>query len=481
MAISIFDSVKLNAVAADGATEIFLIDANLRRIATGVGKLEKRVMPGLYKVRFRSGASQHDELVEVSGKEEQVRVNAPPILFKATAPIDATHTNHEYQSRLARRESQKSHLRMGVGGELFLFLRETSENESASDGHITIHSLNGKELASIRNGFVEPQARVKALNIELSPGTYSIRVTTGSLGSYEIFVTVCQGWQTQAFLVNEDFWNRGERIRSPSLRLASLLMSRQGQGFDPSREVTRFAELARQALIQGRNVISTEQMNHLLYGKFEDPMLGVIAGHLLLRRTRPNRNLLAILCNNLQNLLGTHPDVQSLLLNLKDSSFSRVETIKVPPSLRQSWEAIVKASRRRASLVPSNSYVAKVAEDIVTGGPWLIRRVEETASVVNRKHSTIADARRMAQSLLVESPDKLHEMRKLKEGDLNGLERSLLNSIVAFSQETIREDPISNVNVKRKPPNLLKIGSAPKYAAANAVMGLAKKLKQRNE
>jgi len=157
------------------------------------------------------------------------------------------------------------------------------------------------------------------------------------------------------------------------------MMSHEGNGFNPYCEAVRLSELARHALEQGRNIISTPLMNKLLDEKFEDPMLGIIAAHLILARRRPNWELLHIITRNLTKLLGQHPDVQALLVAMKERSKVKISTVECPPLLRKSWSCITKATHKRASLIPQGSIIARIANEIVLGGPWLIHRVTTEA------------------------------------------------------------------------------------------------------
>ena len=80
------DPGTLNIRAADEATEIFVIDSDFKRIKSAIGWLRLEVLPGFYKVRFRSGASQYDHLVEVKSGNT-VEVEGPAIEFYSAAPI----------------------------------------------------------------------------------------------------------------------------------------------------------------------------------------------------------------------------------------------------------------------------------------------------------------------------------------------------------------------------------------------------------
>lgn len=479
MAMSPSETGTLVMAAADDATEIFLMDASLHRLASGLGTLKKEVPLGVYKVRFRSGASQHDELVEVASRGSHVNVQAPLLMFRTAAPIDATLTTHEYQSDAASSTSNRVHVNAGSGGELFVFVREEDDSQAFTPTGLTIHSLGGKGLAQLEAGEWNQQGRWAALNVRLDPGTYCIRVVSGHLGAYEIFATVCQGWQTQVFQVMGDFWRERESIRAPSLRFASILMARQGQGFRPGSRTVRLAELARQALAQGRDVISSQLMNELLQGKFNDPMLGIIAAHLLRQRPRPDRELLSVVTGNLLNLFGEHPDVQALLVAGKGLAGRRIEAIERPPTLRLSWDHIVKASRRRASLVPPDSPVGRIADEVVTGGPWLIHRLRNGREIGRTDKPSIAEATRVVEKLAYLGVGRLREMARrtsVGEENLSGLERGVLGAAMSYAKGLQLKAEDEEKSRRSRARQMLGDLSAPSYSIANAVVSLANKM-----
>ena len=63
-------------------------------------------------------------------------------------------------------------------------------------------------------------------------------------------------------------------------------------GFDPYRDDLRVAELARKAVQRGRASLTPEQVNFLLAGKFQNPMLGILAAHLLILGNGAKKDLL---------------------------------------------------------------------------------------------------------------------------------------------------------------------------------------------
>ena len=419
--------------------------------------------------------------MRVPESDNTLVVQAPFLEFRAAAPIVNTRTTHEYQSDPAASESRKKHVIRGSGAQIYLCVREESEEEQWNACTVGIHGLDGELLANLDAGFVDERARIAALNVELDPGTYALRVSGGVLGAYEMYVTASEGWQTQVFFLFENFWTGDRRVRAPSLRRASLLMAHSGAGFDPFSPISRTAELARQALEQGRDVISGELLKKLLDEKFEDPILGIIGAHQLLKRRRRDVQLLHIVCKNLVGLLGTHPDVLSLRLALGETEESKIDCIQAPPSLRQSWEEITKATRRRAGLVPANSVVARIAANVVRGGPWLLR---EVPAIEDRTPAaaaaTIAGAVRTIDDLLARRFEQLGRLTEdSATAPLSGLERTVLGAAasIARSRRWIdRSEEQIDIDDRLASRSLLRDIDAPPYAIATAVMSLAEKL-----
>lgn len=476
------EAVNLLVEGPDAATEIFLIDAGLQRIEAGIGELRARVAPGLYKIRYRSGAQQEDTLVHIpAGKANHV-ISARPVLFRSAAPIANTETSHEYQAWPALDHSRRTHHAIGHGSHVFLFVREASEDEHLRVCDVAVYDLHGQRLAGIDVGFSDEKARVAAANVELDPGTYAVRVTNPTIGSYEMFVTASPGWQTQAFFTCEDFWKRGKRVRAPSIRQSSLLMASQHQGFDPSSELTRTSELARQALAQGRDVISDEILNQMLHGKFQDPLLGIIGAHLLLRRTQRATSTVRLVCQNLRMMLGEHPDVVAVELALDRGTRRTVEKITAPPTLRDSWKEITKATRRKASLVPPDGVVARIGQNIVRAGLWLTRRVPD-AEQLTSSTTTIAGAVRLAGQLISQNPETLVSVARDAQSTrnpLSSIEQAVLNATISAAEIRSRSkggEATEALVLDLANKALLSQIAAPTYVVASAVESLANRLK----
>lgn len=423
--------VPLTVYADSPATEIFVIDGDFRKVDQGLGKLETKLKPGFYKLRFRAAWSQREEMVEVSG--DPVVVHAPPVEFPAAAPIAGTSTVHEYHEGPAAQLSREVHRRVGRGSELFVFSRDLDPGDPAAAWQgVEILSMEGEAVAGLSDGKCDEKYAYAGLTMELDPGTYRLRVDTGGFGTYEMFVVTCPGWQTQVFGLAEEFVVRGETVRRMALRSASVLMSRLGMGFDPGSSRLRLAEQARMGLSAGRSVVSRGDLRSMIYGKYENPMLGIYGAHLMINTAhRVDHELLDTMKHNLLGLLGPHPDVLAFDLRRKSQAPPRGLTFPTPPMLRSSWDLIVHASRRRHSLVPAGSASDLLADGMLASEPWLLRRlpsaeVDRASLEKGRPPAGARLIKTLAEALTSEDAQKRLRMIASDAEAFTPLERSVL-------------------------------------------------------
>ena len=473
---SLSENITLDIDAADGGTEIFVVDSELKRIGSAIGCLKIGVQPGIYKIRFRSGSTQQDRLVEIVQGQKYCHVTGDKLPFQSAAPILATRTSHEYHSKPAARLSRQVMATFGFGARLFVFLREQDPKESDDfePSAVSLHDLKGDLIANLSDGVMDPKALYAGLNLELNPGNYRVRVDTSSLGSYEIFVVLVHNWQTQVFLTRERFYSEGQHVRFPSLRQATILMARSTRGFDPGWDDDRLTELARIGLNASRDVISREDMSLLLSEKFEDPMLGLYAAHLLLARRRPPRQLIKTVCGNLARLLGrNHPDLLALCLRYGPIAPGAARRNDRPPMLSRSWELVVSASRRRAGIVPAKSMAGRIASNVLPSETWLIHRVSK-GQPVKFEDTSLASARREVDALLKRGRDAIQaslEMARFGQLELSVLEHGVLE-VVANSLD---ENPQQAASRVRRAINKLK---APSFSLAQSIQSLVHKLEE---
>jgi hypothetical protein len=114
-------------------------------------------------------------------------------------------------------------------------------------------------------------------------------------------------------------------------RLANLAAGSVAIGREPvvHDQETRLAEIALDALTQHRAILS-DHLRMMLSGKFEQPLLGLIGAHLLIREGPPGDTFQTVV-GNLTKMLGPdHPDVIALTTKLDDVP----RPVSEPPMLR---------------------------------------------------------------------------------------------------------------------------------------------------
>ena len=214
-----------------------------------------------------------------------------------------------------------------------------------------------------------------ACNIEVAPGPYRLSLRKPSGERQELMVFAAAAWQTQIFLMQR---TTRAKARIADLPKAAIYMARQPDGFSPDDRQARQVELARLGLSHQRKVLSSDIVN-MLYQKFDNPMLGILAGHLALMShvagdegVREGPGLLRIVVQNLRDLLQPpHPDVEALALAaaMPTLPFSNA------PMLRRSWELVTRAAANRPEILPPSSPARKFTDSIWSEEPWLIRCV----------------------------------------------------------------------------------------------------------
>src|SRR4029453_10538173 len=116
-------------------------------------------------------------------------------------------------------------------------------------------------------------------------------------------------------------------------------MASSKQGFNAGSRDLQLTEIARLGLSGRRNAVAPEEQE-MLYGKFVNPMLGILGAHLVVLGESFQRNQLELIVNNLRTLVGTHPDVEILAASFLNGTARHVASFDVPPMLTNSWKLL---------------------------------------------------------------------------------------------------------------------------------------------
>jgi hypothetical protein len=140
---------------------------------------------------------------------------------------------------------------------------------------------------------------------------------------------------------------------------------------------------------------------------------------------------------NLQNLIGDHPDVVALDLFLDENrSVSQPHpTLAQPPLLRRSWEQIVRASAQRPDLIEPRSFPARIADRLWSSGVWL---TWQTPSDDEAETAPQPKGARSLDTAIFEisgaAQDRTTLAKAVEEAELTDLEESLLRYVHRLAQ-----------------------------------------------
>lgn len=377
---------NLTVKTGEAAAEIFIIDGQYNRIASGSGEEAIfRLATGLYAVKVRAGNECQEQPVAIF-KDETVIFK--PIRFSSPAPLEGTSKTHEYHIGNAEGHSHKIHCVIGKGSQVYVFVRDYTSKVKSPDIEtlkytpalgLSLRNTQGEVLVNFEetsNKEIsgDPWA---ACNVELNPGIFQLALETADGNVLEQTIVAAPGWQTQIFLLLRNYGLKNKDLRA-DLSGASIFMSPLGTGFksqnsdskNPMELNYRLTELASQALVNNRQRLSEKLTNEVLNGKFNNPMLGIYGAHLMMNNSEYDKDLLAVVIENLRSLFQMpHPDVEAIALKSKTGS---TYTFDVPPMLRNSWAYILEASVDQPQLVMENSLASQVAGSSWGEGLWLV-------------------------------------------------------------------------------------------------------------
>ena len=371
----------LDVDAANPAASIAVMDYQFNRIASGTGKLRLRDMAGVYKVRIEIGRNVSTIADEVVLIDRDTTVMTSPSQLASPAPIPgssfapASHTPSftEMSARLAPSVAGTR----GVGATrepaaVSVMTRYWMGAEPGGAGQRELpHPMQGLRLVRragtavadlIEDCALDDTAASDPLAIwesELKPGAYFLRQTLPGRRVCESCIVTSPGWVTQVAIRRRAPGDAGAAASVQAIGDAAVFMRRPGGMPDPEQDAT--LEAARMALAQGRDLFADGRgvdLQSLLLEKYDDPVAGIIGGHLLLRSlaSRPDQGLtrkLEQVVVNLRGMVGhDHPDVEALSLKCADKSLRRDQPFTDPPMLSHSWQLIAEASYAQPELAP---------------------------------------------------------------------------------------------------------------------------------
>jgi hypothetical protein len=344
---------------------IQLVGDGFRSVDWGTSILQSRLPFGLYQMRICIGRQIVEKVILLDAdwpKEDAAATGSTaemlPPLPKLTlaAPLPDTRATSELLQKTASAAQDQPDITAGAGAELMVMARGFSES---GDMHrdarpwegVAVVDASGKLVAELdaAGRHVNADRPLIACTFSLTPGFYALRYPLEDGTQIEqSLVLPPGGWRMEVYLLYR--LDATDAARRPRI---SLLMRRPGTPWGTDEDT--LLEEVRIALADERPVMN-KALTDLLLSKSENPLAGIIGGHLLVMEQKHGfRNRLDLLNSVIPHLRGLvgdeHPDVEALSLACPDSPLRATRPILGAPLFERSWRMIANASHANAALV----------------------------------------------------------------------------------------------------------------------------------
>lgn len=378
--------LRLEGLPADANLTVYNGWDQVVENVTGQSTVDLSFLPGLYTLRGELAGLIRETPIRLDRDLTLIHSETTPLVPEqfTAAPIEGTALSHEYYRYPSSEWSKKDtrpplDVSKAADASVFVFIRPrfSGDHPPGKDLAEELFLLNadGTVVSSFTSSEIQSDTGHGWLALSaLAPaGFYSLEYR--GTPSRAMAIYLFPGWQTQIFILHH---------QRPIIEGMRIFLARVGQGFNPLREdSTAATDLALDFLQNGITRVPQSMMNQLLSGKFENPMLGLAGGYVLLRQPSPDVNLLNIVTMNLESLLGQSvPDVnaihtlQSQLLKQPPRPFP----FRYPPMFRAGLEGVIRASVDHPELLPADSVIERIATGLFADSPW---SSWETGSLAN--------------------------------------------------------------------------------------------------
>jgi hypothetical protein len=412
------DAVTLRVEAKNPATVISIVDGSWRVCGKGIGSLELKLPPGIYKVVAEISRDKWSELVAL--RDEQTQVTVPAFSIKSVVPMLGTTRSHKSHYDLMIRSQSETHFEAGTGARIFIMARNWSRSGDASELYSAprLERWRGDKIVDLAKTGVairEGDAAI-ACAVGVNPGTYVLSIPTMN-GTISQSLYAIEGWETQAFVL-ADFRSTERPNHSGQNPPQVDAMLAMIAGDDGKRDRSyQLVEASRTAMADGRNALPEQVIEMLAHGEeMEEPMLGLMAAHILLmvrnkearlghpsrQKKAPNRFRLVrfdqdrfdMIVRNAAQVFGDEqPDIVALRTQTRDWPIKNV-TISTPPIYRESWDCLLAASHKSMPDLVPESLWRRVRGMMSASSPYFSwnRADSPTAAQMRLTEKHLADA-----------------------------------------------------------------------------------------
>jgi hypothetical protein len=356
-------------------------DAQFRMVAKGFGALNGKFDPGLYLVRVELGNNPFEQVVRVpaAGTASVTYPAGSQPLSSSAAVVHGSSSLHEYTGDYTRTlSSTKADLMLGSGARLVVLASRQDPAEHSPIKFQGVRLLDGvgKCIADLARrspvkGPTDPNLAI-AFAAEVNPGGLVLEWQEDAMSSYWRQALWIPGGYVMLIFVTVPPESSVPQIASASIHLASL-----HDGFEPRDGFGPATEVALESLKTRRQLLSEGRLRDLLRAKFNNPMLGIYGGHMVLQHSISNEEKIEILTevlDNLDSLIPGSPDVVALRLmssRLQGSVPINRQACSWPPMIRLGYVAFRDSDWNEPGVfIQSGSLADRIRTGLGSGGIW---------------------------------------------------------------------------------------------------------------
>ena len=371
-------AARLDLASPNSMLEITVVGPDFRPVASGVGRLEAEVRPGIYQIVTRAGPSVERQLVSLAAGETHSARDLW-VSFPSAAPVAGTTTTHEYHEELAREATRRAQQpTTSTASWLAIVLRDVRGRdgpplEVSTLARLSVLDRGMRPVPGASDGWeLRDRDAAAAWSGGLSPGPYLLR-TDGAVGPIDQALWLMPGWQTVVFLT---VGPSGPDPASASVHMVDMALEWSPHE-DRSAEA---AELASWALREERSVVPHDLLSLLLNSKFRNPVYGLIGAHALLLQPSVDEAYLETVLTNLGSLVPGHPDLVALRWMAEERRARAAGRAPVvpegaggihwPPMLLASYQALLRMDAEDPGALRDGSVAERIAANLTVEGIW---------------------------------------------------------------------------------------------------------------
>jgi hypothetical protein len=348
--------------------EIFLIGNDRQVIRRAVGKLRTRQPKGLYRLKVTRAAAATEQLVEL---DRDLRKDIVVEGLDTLVPFARTTT------QVDRKKIEELALGLESSNVLLigrtpLAVKDTSGRTRVAQPQSPLASVRLMPWNSAADNMLETNERPRqiigseywsAAGKSLAPGVHVLEIDDGFRATRQA-VPVLPRWQTRVYVRRQppNAAIAPEDSRPQDTIDVAVHFSSSGRPIALEEEFES-SEVVRWALAMGRSIVhSREAIDVFVSDKFDDPLAGIAAAHLMfdaVERTKSRTESIAInltikdedlayVIDNLTSLLAMPhevlPDFVALKLRAGMSLTDAERTVSRPPVYARSWDSLLAAS-----------------------------------------------------------------------------------------------------------------------------------------